>query len=71
MIRVARPGSLLLLADEAEEQVRNMYEKQPGSYVQDRQEAVGAPVDLGSQQIQEVHLEPLRNGIFYALSHRT
>jgi hypothetical protein len=71
MIRVARPDSLLLLADEAEEQVRNMYEKQPGSYVQDRQEAVAAPVDLGSQQIQEVHLEPLRNGIFYALSHRT
>jgi hypothetical protein len=71
MIRVARPGSLLLIADEAGEHVRNMYAKQPGSHVKDRQEAKAAPVDLVSQEMQEVHLEPLRNGMFYALSSRT
>jgi ubiquinone/menaquinone biosynthesis C-methylase UbiE len=70
MIRVARPGSLLLIADETEEHVKNVYEKQLGGYFKNRKESVAAPVDLVPQEMQEVHLEPLRDGMFYALTFR-
>ena len=70
MIRVAKPGSLLLIADETEEHVKNVYEKQLGGYFKNRKAPVAAPIDLVPQEMEEVHLEPLKNGMFYALTFR-
>src|SRR5450755_892985 len=70
MIRVARPGSLLLIADETEKHVKEVYEKGLGGYFKNRKEPVRAPVDLVPPAMEEVHLESLRNGMFYALTFR-
>lgn len=70
MIRVARPGSLLLIADETEKHVKEVYEKSLGGYYKNRKEAVSAPIDLVPPAMQDLHLESLRNGMFYALTFR-
>ncbi len=72
MIRVAKPGSRLLIADETEEHVKSSYERSPviGRYFKNRQEAVAAPIDLVPEEMQEIHLELLRDGQFYALTFR-
>jgi len=70
MIRVARPGSLLLIADETEEHVKSVYEKHPGGLYRNRPAPVTAPVDLVPAAMQQVHLEVLRDGMFYALTFR-
>jgi ubiquinone/menaquinone biosynthesis C-methylase UbiE len=70
MIRVAKPGSLVLIADETEKHVKSVYEKQPGSLFKNRKEPVTAPVDLVPPEMQDVHLEELRDGQFYALTFR-
>jgi len=70
MIRVAKPGSLLLIADETEKHVKSVYEKQPGGLFKNRKEPVSAPVDLVPPEMQDVHLEELRDGQFYALTFR-
>ncbi len=70
MIRVAKPGSLLLIADETEAHVKEVYEKMPGGLYKDRKEAVAAPVDLVPPEMQEVHVETLTEGRFYALTFR-
>jgi len=46
MIRVAKPGSLLLISDETEKHVKGVYEKQPGGLFKNRKEPVSPPVDL-------------------------
>jgi ubiquinone/menaquinone biosynthesis C-methylase UbiE/uncharacterized protein YbaR (Trm112 family) len=70
MIRVARPGSLLLIADETEKHVKDIYEKGlPGLY-KNRKQPVSAPIDLVPPEMREIHLEALRNGMFYALTFR-
>ncbi len=70
MIRVAKPGSLLLIADETEKHVKQVYEKQPGSMFKNRKAPVSAPIDLVPAEMKEVHLEELRDGQFYALTFR-
>jgi len=72
MIRVAKPGSRLLIADETEEHVKSTFERGPiiGRYFRNRREPVTAPMDLVPPQMQEIHLEMLRNGRFYALTFR-
>jgi ubiquinone/menaquinone biosynthesis C-methylase UbiE len=71
MIRVAKPGTRILIADETEEHVKGMYEQLPGSgYFKGREEAVVAPVDLVPAEMQEVELEILRKGRFYAITFR-
>ena len=72
MIRVAKPGSRLLIADETEEHVKSTYEQSPviGRYFKNRKEAVAAPIDLVPAEMGEIHLELLRNGRFYALTFR-
>lgn len=70
MIRVAKPGSLLLIADETEKHVKEVYEKSLGSFFKNRKQPVSAPIDLVPPEMQEVHLESLRNGLFYALTFR-
>ena len=71
MIRVAKPGSLILIGDETEEHVKNAYEKGPitSRYFKHRKEAVTAPIDLVPADMQEIRLS-IWNGRFYALTFR-
>jgi ubiquinone/menaquinone biosynthesis C-methylase UbiE len=71
MIRVARPGSLLLIADETEKHVKEIYEKGLGGHLyKNRKQAVAAPVDLVPPEMQEIHLEEMRYGDWYTLTFR-
>jgi ubiquinone/menaquinone biosynthesis C-methylase UbiE len=70
MIRVAKPGSLLLIADETEKHVKSVYEKQPGGLFKNRKEPVSAPIDLVPPDMQEIHLEIGRTGEWYMLTFR-
>jgi ubiquinone/menaquinone biosynthesis C-methylase UbiE len=70
MIRVAKPGSLLLIADETEKHVKEVYEKSPGGLWKNRKTAVSAPIDLVPLEMQNVHLQQMRNGDTYALTFR-
>ncbi len=70
MIRVARPGSLLLIADETEDYVKQVYEKQPGGLFKNRKQPVRPPIDLLPAGMRDIHLELLMDGLFYALTFR-
>jgi SAM-dependent methyltransferase/uncharacterized protein YbaR (Trm112 family) len=70
MIRVAKPGSLLLIADETEKHVKEVYEKGLGGYYKNRKETVSAPVDLVPPEMQDIHLELIKSGMSYALTFR-
>jgi ubiquinone/menaquinone biosynthesis C-methylase UbiE len=75
MIRVARPGSRILVADETEEHVKASFERAPitGGYFKNRKEPVAAPVDLVPPEMLETHLEILNvvgKNRFYALTFR-
>jgi ubiquinone/menaquinone biosynthesis C-methylase UbiE len=72
MIRVAKPGSLILIADETEQHVKDSYEKIPvtSSYFKNRKETVFAPIDLVPPEMQQVHLETVWEGRFYVLTFR-
>ena len=71
MIRVARPGSLLLIADETEKHVKGVYEKGPGGGLyRNRKEPVSPPIDLVPPEMRQVHLEQVRTGEWYILTFR-
>lgn len=72
MIRVAKPGSRILIADETEEHVKSAYERIPitSHFFKDRKEPVTAPIDLVPPEMQEINLELLHGGRFYALTFR-
>ena len=72
MIRVAKPGTRILIADETEKHVKDTYERVPvtSRYFKHRQEAVAAPIDLVPAEMREINLEILRDGSFYALTFR-
>jgi len=75
MIRVARPGSRILIADETEEHVKASFERAPitGGYFRNRKEPVAAPVDLVPLEMLETHVEILNvvgKNRFYALTFR-
>jgi ubiquinone/menaquinone biosynthesis C-methylase UbiE len=72
MIRVARPGSLILIADETEAHVRKAYEHIPYTreFYKDRTETVAAPVDLVPEGMEEVKVETIWENRFYVLTFR-
>jgi len=75
MIRVAKPGSKIVIADETEEHVQAMYESGPitSNYYKNRKEPVKAPVDLVPPEMLETHLEllkPMGKNRFYVLTFR-
>ena len=72
MIRVAKPGSLIVIADETEEHVKRAYEQVPitSRYFKHRKEAVTAPIDLVPADMREIRLESIWNGRFYTLTFR-
>jgi len=72
MIRVARPGSLLLISDETEEYARQTYEKIPytSSFYKNRETQVTIPIDLVPPEMEEIRLEMIKGGLFYAITFR-
>lgn len=72
MIRVARPGSLLLISDETEEYPQKTYEKIPitSRYFKNRKKAVTIPVDLVPAEMEEIQVKMIKGGLFYALTFR-
>jgi ubiquinone/menaquinone biosynthesis C-methylase UbiE/uncharacterized protein YbaR (Trm112 family) len=72
MIRVAKPGSLILIADETEEHVKGTFERSPiaGGYYRGRKEKVTAPVDLLPADVQEIRVDSVFKNRFYALTFR-
>lgn len=75
MIRVARPGSLLLIADETEEHVKSAYENIPYTreFFKGRENAVAVPVDLIPEAMEDVQAKILSvsgKNRFYALTFR-
>jgi SAM-dependent methyltransferase len=75
MIRVAKTGSYILIADETEEHVKAAYERGPvtSGYCRNRKEPVTVPVDLVPTEMLETHLEILNvlgKNRFYALTFR-
>ncbi|MGD0368698.1 MAG: class I SAM-dependent methyltransferase [Acidobacteriaceae bacterium] len=72
MIRVARPGSLILIVDETEKHVKGTYEKIPYTreFYKGRDETVVAPVALVPAEMEEVRTESIFNGRLYALTFR-
>ncbi len=70
MIRVARPGARILIADETEKHVRAVYEAAPGTrgYFQDRDGPVAAPLALFPEGIGEVSFRTLMNDQFYVIT---
>jgi len=72
MIRVAKPGSLLLIEDETEEYAKSTYEKIPytSSFYKDRKEPVRVPIDLVPPEMEDIRLDMLKDGKFYAITFR-
>ncbi len=70
MIRVARPGARILIADETEKHVKAVYEAAPGTrgYFQDRDGPVAAPLALIPEGIGEVAYRTLMNDQFYVIT---
>ncbi|MGA2653793.1 MAG: class I SAM-dependent methyltransferase [Terracidiphilus sp.] len=70
MIRVAKPGSLLLIADETEKLSQNTYENILGRFLKKHREPVVPPIHLVPEEMEEVQLQDLRGGEFYAITFR-
>jgi ubiquinone/menaquinone biosynthesis C-methylase UbiE len=75
MIRVAKPGTRILIADETEEHVKASYESIPYTreFFKDRKETVAVPVDLVPPEMQDLRVETLTfagKKRFYALTFR-
>jgi ubiquinone/menaquinone biosynthesis C-methylase UbiE len=72
MIRVAKPGAQLMIEDETEEYVKSTYENIPftSSFYKDRKDAVTVPINLVPTGMEDIHLEMLKDGKFYAITFR-
>lgn len=72
MVRVARPGTKLIIVDESEELAKK-YERAPvtGAFYGNRPQAIAAPVDLVPPGMQDVQLRTIANGDLYCLAFRT
>ena len=72
MIRVAKPGGHLMIEDETEEYVKGTYENIPftNSFYKDRKDVVTVPIDLVPPEMEDIHLDMLKDGKFYAITFR-
>jgi ubiquinone/menaquinone biosynthesis C-methylase UbiE len=73
MIRVARPGTRIVIADETEQAVQTVYERTPfvRRFFKSRETVVRAPTELVPPEMQEVRLETAFGDKMYILSFRT
>jgi ubiquinone/menaquinone biosynthesis C-methylase UbiE len=72
MIRVAKPGTRLLISDENEKQVRALYQKIPilGRRLWRQHEGLGPPLDLLPATIGQPLVRNHADGRFYTLAFR-
>ena len=72
MIRVVKPGGHLMIEDETEEYVKSTYEKSPitRSFYSNREQAVTVPIDLVPPEMEDIRVEMLKDGKFYAITFR-
>jgi ubiquinone/menaquinone biosynthesis C-methylase UbiE len=72
MIRVAKPGAHLMIEDETEEYVKSTYENIPftSSFYSDREDAVKVPIDLVPPGMEDIRVDMLKDGKFYAITFR-
>jgi ubiquinone/menaquinone biosynthesis C-methylase UbiE len=70
MIRVCKPGGQLLIADETEKHVKEVYEKMPGNLYRGRKEEVSAPIDLVPAEMEGIRVALLKEGSLYAITFR-
>ena len=72
MIRVVKPGGHLMIEDETEEYVKSTYEKSPitSSFYSGRKQAVTVPIDVVPPEMEDVRVEMLKEGKFYAVTFR-
>lgn len=72
MIRVAKPGTKILIVDETEKVVKNSYEKLPilRKYFEKRTEQVGNPVELVPTGMLEAQSKEMFDGRLYCLTFR-
>ncbi|HMD88199.1 MAG TPA: hypothetical protein VKF38_03460 [Anaerolineaceae bacterium] len=71
MIRVARPGTKLIIVDETEDLAKkNENTPVAGSFYKDRPEKISSPIDLLPEGVQDVCLKLVTSGDLYCLSFR-
>lgn len=72
MIRVARPGTKVVIVDETEKVVKEIYEKTPltRKYFQRRENAVACPVDLVPHDMRDIRSKEIGDGRLYCISFR-
>ncbi len=72
MIRVAKPGTKLMIVDETEKVVKQNYEKNPltRKYYQGRAETVVSPIDLVPREMREIASQTLIDGKIYCVTFR-
>jgi len=72
MIRVAKPGTKIAIADETEKVVKSNYERWPvlGKYFRGRIVAVSDPTEFVPRDMQEVRSRELFEGRLYCLTFR-
>jgi ubiquinone/menaquinone biosynthesis C-methylase UbiE len=72
MVRVAKPGTRLLISDENEKQIRELYQKLPvlGRRLWRERQAAGPPMDLLPAEVREVTVREHGDGRFYTLTFR-
>ena len=72
MIRVARPGGHLMIEDETEEYVKSTYQNIPytSRFYGDRKQPVTVPIDLVPPEMEDIRVDMLKVGKFYAITFR-
>jgi len=72
MIRVAKPGTRLLLSDETEKYSKEIYEKDPtiARYYSNRAEEIKVPVDLIPPEMREIRSELVAGDRFWIITFR-
>ncbi len=72
MIRVAKPGTKIVIVDETEKVVKDVYEKTPLTrrYFEKRETAVTSPVDLVPRTMLDTTSKEIGGGRLYCLSFR-
>lgn len=72
MIRVAKPGTRLLISDENEKQIRRLYQNIPilGRRLWHPREGLGPPLDSIPPQMEDLAVRDHADGRFYTLTFR-
>lgn len=71
MIRVAKPGTKLMIVDETEKCISEIYQKNPFSkkYYQDTSEAM-VPLELVPPTMEDIAVNIVNDGLFYCITFR-